>query len=388
MYTLNTGKQAREYNFNLSVDETLLYNRTIAVLMQRSNRKEKSLMDKPTSYLALDAHPGDSQLAVLSPKGQTLSCKNYPTTAPDLIEAVCAVPGSKILVVEESQIADWINRTLTPFVDKVIVANPKENAWIAKSKHIDDKVAACRLAKLLWGGYIKPVHHGNPQRQEFKELVLHYHDLTRQITRFKNKLKAEFIAKAVPVKGPSVYNPALLKLRLRKLSQSPLSQDQARNYSAILNQIVELRFGVLKKIRSFFRRYPEINQFRRIPGIGQISAFTISAIIDTPHRFANKRQLWSYIGLAKSQKVSHGKIYHSASSSHGNRLLKWIFLSAAMVALRSPDPSRFKESAARLSGNGVTNKNIRRTVARQIASIIFTIWKSGEPYRHVETIKT
>ena len=344
-------------------------------------------MDKPTSYLALDAHPGDSQLAVLSPKGQTLSCKNYPTAAPNLIEAVCAIRGSKILVVEESQIADWINRTLTPFVDKVIVANPKENAWIAKSKHIDDKVAACRLAKLLWGGYIKSVHHGDPQRQEFKELVLHYHDLTRQITRFKNKLKAEFIARAIVVKGPSVYDPVLFKTHLRKLSQSPIAQDQAKNYSAILNHIVELRLSVLKKIRSFSRSYPEINRLRAIPGIGQISAFSISAIIDTPYRFTNKRQFWSYIGLAKSQKITNGKVYYSASSSHGNKLLKWIFLQAAMVALRSKEPSRFKETADRLSKNGVTDKNIRRTVARQIASIIFTIWKSGEPYRHAETLK-
>lgn len=339
-------------------------------------------MDKPTFYLALDAHPGDSQLAVLSPKGQIMSCKNFPTTAPDLIEAVCAIRGFKTLVVEESQIADWINRTLTPFVDKLIIANPKENAWIAKSKHIDDKVAAYRLAKLLWGGYIKPVHHSDPQRQQFKELVLHYHDLTRQITRFKNKLKAEFIAKAVPVKGPAVYDPTLLKIYLRKLSKSPSAQDQAKNYSAILNQIVELRLSVLKKIRSFFRCYPEINQFRPIPGIGQISAFTISAIIDTPHRFPNKRQFWSYIGLAKSQKISNGKVYHSTSSSHGNKLLKWLFLQAAMIALRSKEPSRFKETADRLSKNGVTIKNIRRTVARQIASTIFTIWKSGESYRH------
>jgi transposase len=339
-------------------------------------------MNKPTFYLALDAHPGDSQLAVLSPKGQIMSCKNYPTTAPDLIEAVCALRGAKTLVVEESQIADWIQRTLTPFVDKLIIANPKENAWIAKSKHIDDKVAACRLAKLLWGGYIKPVHHGDLQRQQFKELVLHYHDLTRQTTRFKNKLKAEFIAKAVPVKGPAVYDPALLKTYLRKLSQSPLSQDQAKNYSAILKHIIELRLCVFKKIRSSFHRYPEIHQFRLIPGVGQVSAFTISAIIDTPHRFANKRQLWSYIGLAKSQKVSNGKIYRSMSSSHGNKLLKYLFLQAAMIALRSNQPSRFKETADRLSKNGVSTKNIRRTVARQIASTIFTIWKSGEPYRH------
>jgi len=94
------------------------------------------------------------------------------------------------------------------------------NAWIARSQHIDDKVAACRLARLLWGGYVKAVHHGDPQRQQFKELVLHYHDLSRQITRFKNKLKSEFIAKAVRLKGPSVYDPQMLNIHLKNYLHS------------------------------------------------------------------------------------------------------------------------------------------------------------------------
>lgn len=338
------------------------------------------MKNRIVSYLALDAHPGDSQLAVLSTKGQIVSCKNYPTTAPDLIEAVCAVRGAKKLVVEESQIADWVKRTLSPYVDDLVIADPKVNAWIARSQHIDDNIAACRLARLLWGGYIKTVHHGDSQRQEFKELVLHYHDLTRQSTRFKNKLKAEFIAKSIRVKGKTVYNPALLPAYLKKLAKHPLARCQAQNYSMILEQISELRASVLKQIRSYFRRYPEINRFRRIPGIGQVSAFTISAMIDTPHRFSNKRKFWSYVGLAKAQKSSNGRIYRSGSSSSGNKLLKWILLHAAQTALQSRKRSRFKETAERLLEKGVTTKNIRRTVARQIASIIFKIWKSQESY--------
>jgi len=76
-------------------------------------------------------------------------------------------------------------------------------------------------------------------------------------------------------------------------------------------------------------------------------------------------------------------MYRSGSSSEGNRLLKWIFLQAAQQALRSKELSRFKQTAERLTKIGVTKKNIKRTVGRQIASTIFKIWKSGESYRHV-----
>src|SRR5882672_3823783 len=37
---------------------------------------------------------------------------------------------------------------------------------------------------------------------------------------------------------------------------------------------------------------------RQIPSIGPIRAALLVALIQTPHRFRTKRQLWAYIGLA------------------------------------------------------------------------------------------
>jgi transposase len=37
---------------------------------------------------------------------------------------------------------------------------------------------------------------------------------------------------------------------------------------------------------------------RQIPAIGPIRAALLMALIQTPHRFRTKRQLWAYSGLA------------------------------------------------------------------------------------------
>ena len=338
-------------------------------------------MDQKHFYLALDAHSDHTQLAVLNAGGQLSSCKNYPTSGPTLIEAISAIKGHKTLVVEESQIADWVKRTLEAYVDRFAIADPKLNSWISKGQHIDDKVAAVRLARLLYGGYIQEVHHGDSKRQEFKELVLHYHDLTRQVVRFKNKLKAEFIAKALRMKGPAIYERDVLERCLNNLSDLPATVLQAQNYFEILNRLVVLKASVLMKIRSYYKLYPEINQFRLIPGFGQVTAFTLSALIDTPHRFKNKHKLWSYVGLSKSQKISNGTVYRSGPSHGGNRLLKYLLLSAARTAIRSKNDSVFKKTYVRLNLKGVHIKNIRRTIARQMLSIILKLWKSGEPFK-------
>ena len=40
------------------------------------------------------------------------------------------------------------------------------------------------------------------------------------------------------------------------------------------------------------------NCWRQIASIGPIRAALLVAIMQTPHRFRTKRQLWAYIGLA------------------------------------------------------------------------------------------
>ena len=46
----------------------------------------------------------------------------------------------------------------------------------------------------------------------------------------------------------------------------------------------------------------------KIPGIGLIHAATISAIIETPHRFANKKKVWMYAGIG-----THGEEFRRES---------------------------------------------------------------------------
>ncbi len=356
--------------------------RNIAAIKQRSNRKGKT-MKKRFTYLGVDAHSDMCQLTVMNRHKDVLSCRSYPTSAVELIKAVADVKGSKKLVVEESQMADWIKRTLEPYVDELIVADPKVNAWISKAHQMDDKIAANRLTELLIGDYIKQVYHPNSQRQQFKELVLHYHDVTRQIVRFKNKLKGEFIAKAIPVKGTTIYNEQHFPRFLKQLKEYPNSQYQAKDYFSIILTLEKSKARCVRKIRTYYKRYPEIKQLSKLPGIGQVSAFTISAIVDTPHRFSNKLKFWSYCCLTKSQKSSNGKIYGSGSNNQGNHLLKQVYINAAKTIISSKKDSRFKRAGDKLLARGLSVKNARRTLARQLASSTLKMWRSGEPYRDI-----
>ena len=54
-------------------------------------------------------------------------------------------------------------------------------------------------------------------------------------------------------------------------------------------------------------KYPEIKEFKKMPGIGEILSHVFDAFIKTSHRFTNKRQLWRYCRLGIIDHSSDGK---------------------------------------------------------------------------------
>jgi hypothetical protein len=46
------------------------------------------------------------------------------------------------------------------------------------------------------------------------------------------------------------------------------------------------------------QKHPAVKLLRQIPSIGPIRATLLVALLQTPHRFRTKRQLWAYSGFA------------------------------------------------------------------------------------------
>jgi transposase len=124
---------------------------------------------------------------------------------------------------------------------------------------------------------------------------------------------------------------------------------------------------------------------RQIPGIGPIWAALLLALIQTPHRFRTKRQLWTYSGLglethdSAQYQVVGGQLQHSnrvtlrGLNKNHNHDLKAIFKGAAIRATIATGPlHNFYEG---LLAKGKKPTMARLTLARKIAAITLIIWK-------------
>jgi len=147
-----------------------------------------------------------------------------------------------------------------------------------------------------------------------------------------------------------------------------------------LDQIQEATQIHKRDVRIQSKQFPEIKRFRKIPGIGLIHASTIKAIIETPHRFVNKKKLWMYAGIGLSERSSGEKVYSRRLTRNYNRLLKNAVKQATQAAIHAKD-NQFRRQYLRLTlEQGIAPHKAKLTVARSLLATVYGIWKSGEEY--------
>ncbi|MBI1824989.1 MAG: transposase [Planctomycetes bacterium] len=145
---------------------------------------------KRTHFVGLDVHCKFTEVAVVTEGGRLTKRWPVPTTIPALTEALESVSRPQVAL-EEGPMADWLIRNLSGHVEQITVCDPRRNHLIARDSDKDDPIDAEKLAQLLRGGYVKPVHHGDSwERTVFKRHVGLYHDRVRHHVREANRIMA------------------------------------------------------------------------------------------------------------------------------------------------------------------------------------------------------
>jgi len=332
--------------------------------------------------VALDVHAASFTLEVLTPKGQISKRITRETSGRNLIEVVEEVVGPKTLIVEESHLAQWVKRTLEPYVDKLIVCDPQRNAWIAKDEFNDDDSSAHKLALLHQGGFLKEIVHPDDEGAHLRGLFLHYYDLNQQLTRFKNKLKGTFRQEAITASGPGIYKEGEHEQWLQKLRGQKHLQHAARQRFALIDLLSELKKRTFEAMVKCARKKKAFELLQSIPGVGPVIATGYLALIDTPQRFSRKNKLWKYAALGNTRHTSDDEVYADRASKSGNRVLKWVVIEHFQHAVEiSKEGNRFKRQYEALRRKGLDHTPARRVICRALLSTVRAMWMKEEKYR-------
>ena len=339
-----------------------------------------------TKYIGMDVHMATVSVAVMDLSGKMIMESVLETKADTILQFVGGLRGDLQLTFEEGTWAAWLHDLLRPHVTKLVVCNPRKSALL-KDGDKSDKIDARKLAELLRGGYLKSVYHEDHGLRMLKELSRSYLTVSQDLTRVMNRIKALYRGWAIPCGGTQVYAPSHREVWLRKIPEAGVRRRAEHLYQQ-LDALQALRKEVRRDLLAESRKHSATKILRQIPAIGPIRAALLVALIQTPHRFRTKRQLWKFSGLALRTHDSaqfcyvDGQLRRSKKpqqirglNTDHNHDLKNVFKGAATLASISAGP--FRDFYQGLLAKQMKPTTARLTLARKIAAITLSVWKKG-----------
>jgi hypothetical protein len=201
-----------------------------------------------TKYIGMDVHKESIAIAVMNSVGKLVMECVIKTKASTILQFVDGLGGDLQVTFEEGTWAVWLYDLLKAHVTKIVVCDPRRNALL-KEGNKSDRIAARKLAELLYLNKLQPVYHGEHGARTLKELVRSYLTISKDLARVMTRVKALYRSWAIPCTGKQVYAPRHRADWLAKISE-PGVHRRTEFYYQQLDALRLLRQEVRREFRN------------------------------------------------------------------------------------------------------------------------------------------
>lgn len=243
------------------------------------------------------------------------------------------------VVIEATGNCMAVSRVLSPFVARVIIANPLQVKAIAHAHVKTDKVDAGTLASLHAAGFLPEIWTPDPATERMRRLVARRYQVVRHRTRIKNEVHAILHAHLIP-KCPHAD---LFNTRGRNwLARQPVPDDERaaiERHVRELDRLAEDLEELDREIAKSALDDPAVKRLLTITGVNLVVATGLMAAIGDIRRFKSPQKLVSYFGLNPRVRQSGlGAAHHGRISKVGRSHARAMLVEAAWAAAKAPGP--------------------------------------------------
>jgi len=328
-------------------------------------------------YLGIDHHKRYSQVAVVDEKGTVRTNGKIANEkkAFALLKEYYKEPCRA--VIEAGRNWGMMYDLLEGLDIKTVVGHPLKIRAIADAKIKSDSIDAKTLAHLLRADLIPQVHVPSKEVREQKNLLRHRLWLVRLQTMTKNRIHQ--LIDRNHVKRPKVKNIFGVAGRtfLKGLSLSPIDQKLLKDHLELLDNLHQHIRKTEVWIGKELKDNPYISILLSLPGFGKVLSALAALEIDNINRFRTPAKFASYSALIPSTFASGGKVYHGDLIPGGNRWLKYVFIEASWVSIRTSGYCRFYFEKMK----DRKNSNVAIVaLARRLSEIVYRCLKEKRAY--------
>ena len=342
-------------------------------------KNSKAVERYPAETIGVDLGDKMSRYAILNEEGLAVEEGSFRNSVESLAKHFGKRGRARVALEVGTQSA-WIAREFSKLGHEVIVANARELKWITASDTKNDRNDALKLARLARAdrNLLAAVEHRTAQQQSELAVIRARDSLVRSRTLLVNTARSL-------AKGFGLRLPASITHTFGARALAQLAGHLRPAMSGLLEQIDAL--GV--KIRDYDERiaevaaqHPEVERLASVPGVGTLTATTFVLTLGRKERFANSRDVGSFLGLRPRQKQSGERDPRLGISKSGDRYLRKLLVQCAHHILGHwGKDSSLRQWGLSKSDGSSSKKWAVIAVARKLAVLLHRMWTTGEIFK-------
>ncbi len=340
--------------------------------------KGSTLLACVETYAGIDYHKKFSVVTLGDTQGKVLKTERVYNDRESVRRFFGQFPPGLIVAIESCRGYEWFVEELKAMGVIVNLANAHDIKLIAQSRSKSDRVDSKILMELLAKGFLPTCYQASPEEKRLRERLRWRSHLVRLATRMKVQIHCLIDKENHGLVAPAKLFTSAGREFLQDLKlQGPGRQELLGQQLEVLDFAEELVDKEVGWIKEEVKKNANAQLLTSIPGIGEFSALVILAELGDIERFKRAPQVVNFTGLTPSVYASADTRHTGSITKAGSRLLRWVLIQDAWVAIRVCAPLRthFSRVSYRCGRNGGIV-----SVARKLAAIAYRVLRDQKPF--------
>jgi transposase len=234
--------------------------------------------------------------------------------------------------IEATGSMQWFVNLMEELGIECLVGHPAEIRAAEPRKQKHDRRDADLILRLLMEDRFPSIWLPSKELQDLRSLLRHRHQWVRMRTRIQNALQSIALANGLR-RGPSLWSQA----GQHTIASLPLAPHTAYRRSELQAMYVKFEMEIEKlnqRVEEQAGERPGARLLMTHPGVGPVTALATEVFLGDPARFADSKELASYVGLIPREHSSGGRQRLGGLTKQGNPLLRFLWGEAGAHAVR------------------------------------------------------
>jgi transposase len=318
-------------------------------------------------YLGVDAHKNMSYVTAMTKEGQVRFRGALLNDKTEFEKLIKDLKEECVAVIETTYCWGVVYDLLESVGVKTKLAHAQKLRAIAESQIKNDMRDSEMLAHLLRANLIPEVYIPSKDLRLKKNILRERQYLAKKRTSIKNRIHNLLTRNHVKIEGCSdIFGKK--GRNYMEMVEMPYSERGLLKMELSVLDEIEAKIKETEKLAKEMTgndRYVEL--IKSVPGFGDVLSKVAAFEIADINRFSSSKKLASYAGLVPMEYASNNKIYRGPVVKQANKHLRWAFVEASWISLRSS--LYFKSIYLNVKSRRGSNKAIV-AVARHMVEIV------------------